>query len=306
MGHAFKIAATRSLQSLKLRLPDGRLMGYALYGDPNGLPVLAIHGTPGCRIMMHPADQFAREKGLSLIAPDRPGYGLSSACPNYSFDQWAADIEVLLSALKVDKFWLFGVSGGGPYATAIAALMPTRVRALALVSPVGVFDEEVRQGWSWRHNLLFGLLPRWPSLMKQLFSITRQLLLMGPFLFVRIFAFSLGKQDRKILNNPQHKEPLLAAFHEGLRTGISGVLEDLRLFANPWQLPLDKVSMPVVLWQGSNDLMVPAQAAVKLARSLPDVEIIDLQGHGHFWIFEHFEQVLTRLLSLSHNDDDPR
>ena len=295
MGHARKIT---DLSDKPLRLPDGRLMGYAQYGDAGGRPVLAIHGTPGSRIMMQPADQFASQNGIRLIAPDRAGYGHSSNCPDTSFTQWVDDIAVLLDFLKVDQFWLFGVSGGGPFATALAALMPQRVIGLALVSPVGIFDQEVRQSWSWRHRVLFSLLPSHPALTKPVFTVARQLLLLAPYPFLKIFSFFLSSPDRLILNDPHHQEALLAAFRDGVASGVSGVLEDLRLFANSWQLPLEKIDMKVVLWQGSKDFMVPETAAFKLANSFADVEIIRLPGQGHFWIFEHFEEVLTHLVAL--------
>ncbi len=302
MGHAQKIA---DLSDKQLRLPDGRLMGYALYGDVGGRPVLAIHGTPGSRIMMQPAKRFAEQNGIRLIAPDRPGYGFSTSCPDISFAQWASDIAALLETLKVDQFWLFGVSGGGPYATAIAALMPHRVIGLALVSPVGIFDQQVRQSWSWRNILFFSLLPRYRSLTKPVFTAARFLIMLAPFPFLKIFSLSQSKADRLILKDGRHQAALLAVFRDGLRSGINGVLEDLRLFANPWQLPLQKIEMPVILWQGSKDLMVPEKAAFKLADSLKDVEIIRLPGQGHFWIFEHFEDVLKRLVALAREDRSP-
>ena len=295
MGHARKVTGSRDKQ---LRLPDGRLMGYAQYGDAGGRPVLAVHGTPGSRIMMQPAEQFASQNGIRLIAPDRTGYGLSSNCPDISFAQWVKDIALLLDFLKIDQFWLFGVSGGGPFATAIAALMPQRVIGLALVSPVGIFDHEVRQSWSWRNNLFFSFLPRHPALTKPVFTVMRFLLMLAPYPFLKIFSFSLLRPDRLILNDCGHQAALLAAFHDGLRSGVSGVLEDLRLFANPWQVPLENVDMPVILWHGSKDLMVPEKAAFKLADSFKDVEIIRLQEQGHFWIFEHFQEVLQRLVAL--------
>ncbi len=297
MGHDRKIT---DVSDNKLRLPDGRLMGYAQYGDAGGRAVLAIHGTPGSRIMMQPADRFASQHGILLIAPDRPGYGLSSICPDISFAQWVKDIALLLDTLKVDQFWLFGVSGGGPFATAIAAVMPQRVIGLALVSPVGIFDQEVRQSWSWRHRLFFSLLPRHPALAKPAFTVARHLLMLAPYPFLKIFSFSLSRADRLILSDSRHQEALLAAFYDGLQSGVSGVLEDLRLFANPWQFSLEKIDMPVILWQGSEDLMVPEKAALQLVDSFEDVEIIGLPGQGHFWIFEHFEEVLERLVALPH------
>ncbi|MCP4933736.1 MAG: alpha/beta hydrolase [bacterium] len=303
MGHAREVT---ELSDKQLRLPDGRLMGYAQYGDAGGRAVLAIHGTPGSRIMIRPADQFASQNGIRLIAPDRPGYGFSSSYPDTSFAQWVKDIALLLEALKIDRFWLFGVSGGGPFAIAIAALIPQRVIGLALISPVGIIDQEVRQVWSWRNKLFFSLLPRYQILAKPVFTIARLLITLGPDLFLKIFSLGLSRSDRLILSKRHHQEALLAAFCDGLRSGVIGMLEDLRLFANPWQLPLQKVDMPVFIWQGSRDLMVPKKAVFKLADSFRNVEIVRLPGQGHFWIFEHFEEVLTRLVAVLDKDGSSR
>ena len=280
-----------------LRLPDGRLLGYARYGKLGGVPLLAIHGTPGSRIMMQPADRYASSHNIELIAPDRPGYGLSSSCRDYSFDQWSVDIKALMIELEIDRFWLFGVSGGGPFATAIAALMPNHVRGVALVSPVGLFEEEGRQNWSWRNFLFFEKLPRAPWLMTFGFPIVRFFVLHTPSIALKIFVASLSQSDRIILSKPDQQEQLLVAFKEGFRLGVKGAIEDLQLFSKPWHLPLSEVRAPVILWQGTNDLMVPAQAGARLARELPHVEMISLPGEGHFWIFEHFEEVFERLLA---------
>jgi pimeloyl-ACP methyl ester carboxylesterase len=278
-----------------LRLPDGRLMGYAEYGERGGIPLLAIHGTPGSRLMMQPAHEIARAKGIWLIALDRPGYGLSTSCPDYTLAQWGTDIKVLLDVLKVDRFLLFGVSGGGPYASAIAALLPKRVRAVALVSPVGVFDEAVRQKWSRRHALFFSTLPRVPRLMKLAFQILRLFVLYAPRPLLNIFTRTLGKADHAIFSDTRHLKQLLMAFQEGFRNGVDGALYDLELFSSRWQLPFERAVMPIILWQGMTDPMVPPLGAIRLANSLPNVELIRLENEGHFWIFDHVDEVLERL-----------
>lgn len=285
-----------------LRLPDGRLMGYAEYGERGGIPLLAIHGTPGSRLMMQPADEIARAKGIRLVAPDRPGYGLSSACPNYTLAQWVADIKVLLDFLEIDRFLLFGVSGGGPYAVALATLMPDRVRSVALVSPVGLFDEGVRKQWSSRHALFFSILPRFPLLMKLVFSILRLFVLHAPRPLMTIFSRTLGEADRHILSDPLHIEQLLMAFQDGFRNGIDGALFDLQLFSSRWQLPFEQATMPIILWQGMGDQMVPQRGAFLLANSLPNVDAISLESAGHFWILDHVEEVLERLKTVTNDN----
>lgn len=120
-----------------MRLPDGRHLGYAEYGDPAGLAIIGFHGTPGSRLMFQLADSAARELGLRLLAPERPGFGISTYQKNRTLASYAADIAAFADRLGIKRFAVAGISGGGPYAAACAALLPERVTALALVSPVG-------------------------------------------------------------------------------------------------------------------------------------------------------------------------
>lgn len=59
-------------------LSDGRKLGYSEYGAQRGLPVLGFHGTPGSRFMFRLVHEPARRLGLRIIAPERPGFGLST------------------------------------------------------------------------------------------------------------------------------------------------------------------------------------------------------------------------------------
>ncbi|MET0869990.1 MAG: alpha/beta hydrolase, partial [Methyloceanibacter sp.] len=118
-------ATERSSQIL--RLADGRRIGFAEYGDPDGQPVLAIHGTPGSRLMFALTDAPARERRLRIVAPERPGYGLSDFQLQRSLAEAASDLEQCANALGLRRFALIGVSGGGPYAVAAAAAMPRRI-----------------------------------------------------------------------------------------------------------------------------------------------------------------------------------
>jgi pimeloyl-ACP methyl ester carboxylesterase len=61
----------RAAQTITLR--DGRTLGYAEYGDPNGKPLLWFHGFPGCRLDGKLVEEAAGAAGVRVIAPDRPG-----------------------------------------------------------------------------------------------------------------------------------------------------------------------------------------------------------------------------------------
>src|SRR5208282_1859736 len=118
-------------------LADGRKLGYSEYGAQRGLPVLGFHGTPGSRFMFRLVHEPARRLGLRIIAPDRPGFGLSDYQENRTLSDWANDVSALADKLGLARFGVAGISGGGPYVAACAALLPERVTAAALISPVG-------------------------------------------------------------------------------------------------------------------------------------------------------------------------
>ena len=96
-----------------IRLPDGRQLGYAEYGDPDGMPLLFFHGTPGSRLQAQVFDAAARDAGVRMVAPERPGHGLSDVQPKRTILAWTHDVEALADSLHLDRFAAMGISGGG-------------------------------------------------------------------------------------------------------------------------------------------------------------------------------------------------
>lgn len=273
-----------------LGLADGRKVGYADYGARDGQPVLALHGTPGSRLMYRLADGPARERGLRLVAPDRPGCGQSSMRQAHGFSAWSSDLAAIADALGIGRFAAIGVSGGGPYAAACAARLAPRVRALALVSPVG--PPQPRNALSLPHRVIFRGLASSDWLSLATFRAIRFALDHAPDLAYQGLVSRSAAADKPILLKPQVKASLLAAMGEGLRPGIAGAAQDLRLFATGWDTDLAAVAAPAGLWQGSDDRTVPPAAAYALAARIPGCELVRLAGAGHYWVFDHFADVL--------------
>lgn len=276
-----------------LRLADGRRIGYAEYGDPDGQPVLALHGTPGSRFMFALTDRAARERRLRVIAPERPGYGLSEFRRQSSLGEAAADLEQCADALGLSRFAVIGVSGGGPYAVAVAAAMPERVVLLELVNPVGaIADYQHRIRMSKAHRLVFTRLGRSDVAIAAFFWSLRALVRSAPRLCYRALRQRVPRADRLVLDREEVRDSLRAALQEGLRPGIEGARQDLRLYCAKWKLQLRELDVPAVVWQGSDDAIVPPSAAYDLAETLPNCRLDVIQGGGHYWIFTGFERVL--------------
>jgi pimeloyl-ACP methyl ester carboxylesterase len=275
------------------RLADGRRIGYAEFGDPNGATVLAFHGTPGSRLMFALTDPAARARGLRIIAPERPGYGLSDFRRRTSLAQTADDITAFADALGLDRLAMIGVSGGGPFAVAAAASMPDRTVLLGLISPVGpIADCHGRIRMSRQHRLIFTRIGRSPPAIASFFWSLRSLVRFAPGVAYRALMQRVPRSDRVVLARAEVKANLQAALREGLRPGIDGARQDLRLFCGAWGLALDDIDAPTIVWQGSDDPIVPPGAAYHLAERLPNCRLDVIQGGGHYWVFGAFERVL--------------
>src|SRR5919202_4018235 len=119
-----------------IRLRDGRMLGYAEQGDPDGAPVLVFHGLPGSRFSRHPDGRIAERLRVRLFTFDRPGIGLSSPQPRRRILDWPRDVAEFADARGLDRFAVVGWSGGAPYALATAHELPERVTRVGLVAPV--------------------------------------------------------------------------------------------------------------------------------------------------------------------------
>jgi pimeloyl-ACP methyl ester carboxylesterase len=125
---------TPSLTEQRVSLRDGRTLGFAEFGDPNGDPVLEFHGCPGSRLEAWNYDEVGKKLGARVIGIDRPGFGISTYVKGYRIVDWPADVSEFADALGLERFAVAGISSGSPYALASARFIPERLKGCAIVS----------------------------------------------------------------------------------------------------------------------------------------------------------------------------
>lgn len=279
-----------------LRLADGRRIAYREYGSPASHPVLALHGTPGSRLMYAIAGPTATPLGLRLVAPDRWGYGQTDPHPRPSLAAWAVDAAEMADSLRLSRFSVVGISGGCPYAAATAAGLGRRVAAMALAVPVGpIAASGAGPSLGWFHRFAYRWVGPRPAVTRLLFRTFRRLLSWAPARAVPLVALGQCQSDREVVNDPAVREHLGKTFRVGLEPGVSGPAIDLELFSRAWEIELGAISAKSRLWLGREDRLVPLAAARALARAIPAAELTELDGQGHFWIARDYEQVLQWL-----------
>jgi len=278
------------------RLPGGRRMRYIEFGDPYGVPVFGFHGTPGSSFMFRLADEPARLAGIRLIAPERPGFGKSTFQKNRCLADWPDDLCSLADALQLPRFGVAGVSGGGPYAAACAALLPGRVTAAALISPIGpLVPPEGAAKIGAAQHLIFRILPRLPRVVQSPVSLGRLMFLKAPAATYRFILMRASKVDFSILSRPEVRLNLLEGVGEGFRPGVRGMLQEMKIFSAMWGIPFQRIEAPVFVWQGTADRNVPPSAAFHLAELIPHCQLFKIEGGGHYWVFENMDTILKTL-----------
>lgn len=279
---------------MDLRQDDGRVIAVEVAGDDDGTPVLLCHGLADSRLAARWFGPAARQLGLRLIAPDRPGTGGTDPRLLSVLADWTAEATAVLDALDVGSAAVLGVSGGGPFAAACAACLPDRVRSLTLVAPLGQPDWPAI-GMAPGERFSLTLARHAPDFsgwsMSGLAALARQ----KPRLFLRLAATAQPDVDIRALQQPAMRESFLTCYLEAFRQGSRGVAQDLRVLTRPWGFELATITAPTRIHHGDADMTVPVSHAHRYASAIPGSHLHIHPGHGHFSILSDPQGVLGAL-----------
>lgn len=289
------------MQDNVMKLHDGRNLGFAEYGRPEGIPLLLFHGIPGSRIFKRFEDApWVEQSGLRIITPERPGYGLSDPAPARKISDWATDVAELADHLGIDRFHVAGGSGGGPYALACAIHSPERVLS---VTPFcsGCPPEVMRlsKDMQFGNRVVFFLAKYAPFLLKALFATTANAVKKHPKKYMaKVRSQTQGSNEGMTQSRSEHT---LMHAQEAFRQGVEGAYRDMLLVSHPWRLDLDKISVPVFMWHGTGDTLMPISSAREFSKLIPGCEPHFIPGAGHDLLGseEIRSQMIARMLSVS-------
>lgn len=274
---------------------DGRNLVWLERGDPHGPAVIFNHGTPGSRLSRHPDESIY--DGLRAISYDRPGYGRSDPKPGRDVASAALDVAAIADLLGIERFGVFGVSGGGPHALACAALLPERVTKAAILVGAAPADDpafDFRVGMTELNLKEFAAAITSREALRAHLEPFVELLATDPEAELDQIGSELPEADREMLARPDVRTTVSAAMREAVAQGDDGWTDDDLAFVKPWGFQLEDVACEVRLWQGEEDVLVPRAHAEYLTRRLPNATFELVPGKGHF-IYGYFPAALAWL-----------
>ncbi|GGF40133.1 alpha/beta fold hydrolase [Subtercola lobariae] len=280
----------------ELTLADGRRLAYYRFGDPDGAVVVNCHGGLVSGLDVGLSDAAARASGISIISPNRPGIGTSDRKSGHGILSWAqTDLVELVDRLGIDRFTVMGWSEGGQYALAAGYALPSRVDRVAVIAGALPLDDPSAFGeLNATDRRLSGLSRRAPLLARGYFATSRILAGASPRVVARVAARTMSRVDADIVeeNHQWFAQCVVDAARDA-----AGAVDEYAAFVAPWGFELEQVTVPVDVYQGDDDTLIPAQWARTMVSRLPSAVLHSYPGEGHFIAVTRRAEVLRGLVA---------
>ncbi|MEO5851312.1 MAG: alpha/beta hydrolase [Nocardioides sp.] len=291
---------------LDVTTPDGRTLEVLVGGASDGFSLLYHSGTPTAAVPYDRLDEVVTGLGLRLVTYSRPGYGGST--PRILADETGPrvrddvdDSVTVLDHLGVDDFLTLGWSGGGPRALGCAAMLPGRCRAaatLAGAAPYGVDDLDFTAEMAEENVEEFAVAVLGATPYAALLERT-----MPPIFeasaddLIAAFGGLVTAVDAEFVTG-DFADYMSRVFGRAGAQGVVGARDDGLAIVAPWGFDVAGIRVPVAVWQGRQDAMVPYGHGKWLAQHVPGAEAHLFDDEGHLSLFARMEEILADLKRL--------
>ena len=283
-----------------LKLTDGRFLEYFDNGVASTKAIVFHHGTPHHASAWSTWLDAAAARGLRAISYSRAGYGISDRNEGRTVISNNEDIRELLDSFGIIDFISIGWSGGGPHALATTAMHGSKgAITLAGVGAYGVDDLDFLAGMGPENEEEFGEAIKGEDAISAWMDANA-----GAFKSVtgdqirESFGGLISDADKAVIVG-SYAEELAASMRKGLAVSFDGWIDDDIAFVQPWGFELSSIKVPVQIWQGDQDLMVPHAHSYWLEKHIPGSSLNFVPGHGHIsLVVEYKSQILDQAEDL--------
>jgi pimeloyl-ACP methyl ester carboxylesterase len=286
-----------------LTLSDGRELEILTMGDPTGKTVVFQHGTPGSIYMLAGHAAAMLDRGFFCILTSRAGYGLSSRNEGRQVASVVRDLNEVLEQLDRTDYVTIGWSGGGPHALACAALDADRCRGAISVAGVAPVSEDFdwTDGMSEENNREFAdFVAGGEAFEKSIIEGYEQLAGTTPENCLEVWGPWLSEVDAASLSTPDKIEDFARGTSHAFVKGYWGYYDDNVGTFGDWGFDPASIAVPVGVWYGDNDLMVPVQHGNQLVSIIPTAVQHHYPAEGHLSIFSEFRGAIADEIAAFH------
>jgi pimeloyl-ACP methyl ester carboxylesterase len=268
-------------------------------GNPEGKPVFLLHGSPGGRNGPRPRHIVLYRLGIRLISYDRPGYGDSSRDPDRTVASAAEDVRTIADYFKLPRFSVVGRSGGAPHALACAALLPDRVisaAALASLAPRDADDLDWMAGMTESNQRAYGYAVTDKTALIAMLEKQAKGVGKGSEGLLTELRPEMGNHDREVVDDIALRRIIAGVHVEALSNKpVHGWADDVIALSRPWGFEPAKITVPVKLWGGKDDVFSPIGHTYWLAAQINGAEVEIGVGKAHFGTVEILPKILVWL-----------
>lgn len=286
--------------------PDGLHLEVLTLGPEDGHPLVYHGGTPSAAVPFAALERVLGPAGFRLVTYSRPGYGGSLARADrdrpWTVADDVSDTVAVLDRLGVGEFVTLGWSGGGPRALGCAALLPQRCQAALSLAGVAPYDAE---GLDFAAGM-------GPQNVRDFAAAERGRDALAPYVEEEV-AGMRSATPAQVLDSlgglvdgvdagavtGELAEYLAACFRRASLQGAVGLLEDNLQLVRPWGFDVTGIDVPVSIWQGAHDLMVPFAHGRWLASHVPGARVHLFDDEGHISLLSRLDEMLAELRDLA-------
>ena len=278
-----------------ITLPDGRRLGVAEYGDPDGFVVLWFHGLPGGRHQIPPVVQSRPVPRVAGRQHRASGHRPEHDHLYHRVRDFAVDVEFILDRLRINESGVVGFPRGSLRRPSLMPFPSARSRfsLLCSVAP-GVGDHKAP------HDRINELNRRYRALLtlvrlpagRVLWLVVRAI---SPFVnpLADAVLARMPESDAAVLRDPASRKVFIGDFMRNSRHQLHVVLNDSVLFGRHWGFDIREIQVPAGVWVGTDDTIVPPEHGYHLAAMIPGAKLYKHVGGGHLVGFAAADEVLT-------------
>ena len=288
------------LTDRRLTRPDGRTVAWTEWGDPAGVPLLRLPGTPGCRLSVRSDPTPWADRGLRVITTERPGFGASTRLPGRGFAEHADDLAAVLDELGLDAVHVTGASGASAHELCLAGRHPDRVRAMTVVAGGAptTAEESLQEISINREAAELVRSGDTAALWRRLEEVYAQFVA-DPLAGIAEVSDGVPAADRAVMSAPAWQLVFTAAVREALRAGPDGWGDETLALLGDWaDVDCSRVRTSLAWWHAPSDADAPLPAAQRLLRGIPHAELrLFAADEGHLAAFHREGEILDELLA---------